>query len=88
MKGSEVDSIEDSDSGSNGEFLKTYMIMLRNLEQENGHLKKENTILVKQIKAKELLLTKEMYNLVKIQKELVATKLMLGKFNSNNSKLD
>lgn len=44
--------------------------------------------LTKQVEAKEALLTKELDNLVNKKKELVETKLMLGKFNTGNNKLD
>lgn len=44
--------------------------------------------MIKQVEAKESLLTKELGNLINTKKELAETKLKLKKFNTESSKLD
>ncbi|KAH1121957.1 hypothetical protein J1N35_005117 [Gossypium stocksii] len=55
--------------------------------QEDAKFREENRKLIRQIEAREVLLTKELDTLVNTKK-LVETKLLLEKFNTGNNKLD
>ncbi|MBA0790128.1 hypothetical protein Gohar_014795, partial [Gossypium harknessii] len=76
-----------SDSETNDDFDKVCELNAQ-LSQENAQLKEENRKLIKQVEAKESLLTEELDNLVNTKKELVETKLLLKKFKVGSNKLD